>query len=711
MTSNRRMEFFIGMMVIGIIAGVFVMTILFSSEKGFFVGKTGGKRLTILFEKGSGISQNSLVLKNGIKIGRVYSVKLDDNPENSSVLVSFELEPEYKIFSNEYAKINRTILGDASIEFVDDPAYPGEIYEITKSDELIRGRNSGDIMGTVSNIEGDLAQALQNINGASQGVAQFMENINAILGDQSELEIKKQRLQSVFSELEGALKSIRSLAANMDKIVSDPEVIANVHKATSQAPEILDRVASLTDDAKTFMTNANKIGDSVQGTLERAGHTFDLIDKNLDNVNVFTTSLADDGPQIMTALNDSSVEIKSTINNISSAVANISDLAKSLNEKLEDPDSPLGILNDEETAKSLRHIVKNAEEITQKLYPIMDDARVFSNKIAHRPSSLIWDKTTSKGGASDSRYGFQSNTPTGGLGSSLFRLTPNGSRIRERDYYESNSSEDYVDSRTRAAYRESLDRVDLSRSLNGRYATATPNSYSRLLTPSSSNNGRCMGFGGAPSARTDRTRWSLNSFWNMLGFGKSREQECDYAVDYRRARYAVEDLREAEYDEEYGDQYYDDYGADDAQFVGYEEPSTPDARFAVAQPNYDYQNDACNPPSCGAAPGSAVVRQPTFASAQNGGARRAGDPEPVGAYGVSPLTVEKDEFKLSDDESEEYVESADDEDYEEGEIEELPSSINRPASRREPAVAPANNGYGGEFEDDGLPMEFTPPTK
>ena len=62
-------------------------------------------------------------------------------------------------------------------------------------------------------------------------------------------------------------------------------------------------------------------------------------------------------------------------------------------------------------------------------------------------------------------------------------------------------------------------------------------------------------------------------------------------------------------------------------------------------------------------------------------------------------------------ESEEYVESVGDEDYEEGEIEELPSSINRPASRREPAVAPANNGYGGEFEDDGLPMEFTPPTK
>ena len=103
--ANRRMEFFIGMMVIGIVAGVFVMTILFGSEKGFFVGG-GGKRLTIVFEQAAGVTQNSLVLKNGIKIGRVYSVELEDDPQKPQVLVTFELYPDAKIYSNEYARIN-----------------------------------------------------------------------------------------------------------------------------------------------------------------------------------------------------------------------------------------------------------------------------------------------------------------------------------------------------------------------------------------------------------------------------------------------------------------------------------------------------------------------------------------------------------------------------------------------------------------------------
>ncbi|MBR6387157.1 MAG: hypothetical protein IKS14_02785, partial [Thermoguttaceae bacterium] len=60
--NNRRMEFFIGMMVIGIIAGVFVMTLMFHSGKGGpFIGRKGGAQLEIHFKDGAGINTNSLV--------------------------------------------------------------------------------------------------------------------------------------------------------------------------------------------------------------------------------------------------------------------------------------------------------------------------------------------------------------------------------------------------------------------------------------------------------------------------------------------------------------------------------------------------------------------------------------------------------------------------------------------------------------------------
>ena len=133
--ANRRMEFFIGMMVIGIVAGVFIMTILFGSNKGFFVGG-GGQRLTIMFEKAGGVTQNSLVLKNGIKIGRVYSVDLLDEKDKAQVKVTFELNPGAKIYTNEYAKINRTFLGDASIEFVKIPNLRGKSSKLIETNSF-----------------------------------------------------------------------------------------------------------------------------------------------------------------------------------------------------------------------------------------------------------------------------------------------------------------------------------------------------------------------------------------------------------------------------------------------------------------------------------------------------------------------------------------------------------------------------------------------
>ncbi|MBR2004336.1 MAG: MCE family protein, partial [Thermoguttaceae bacterium] len=434
--ANRRMEFFIGMMVIGIVAGVFIMTILFGSGKGFFVGG-GGKRLTISFEKAAGVTQNSLVLKNGIKIGRVYSVDLVDDKKDARVEVTFELNPGAKIYTNETVKINRTILGDAAIEFVKNPDYAGEIVEVS-ADELIKGQTGGDLMGTVSNIEGDLAGALKKIEEAASGVAALTLKLNDFLGDEAELNAKKERLQAIFSEVGETLASIDSLAKHMDSIVADEQLNADIRRAASEVPQILERVDSL-------MENANALAGDARKTMARAETTFDLVDKNLDNVNRFTTSLSEQGPEIMTSLNEGAAEVKSMMLNIAS-------LASELEAQFEDPTTPLGMLADQETADSLRRIVRNAEELTEKVYPILDDARVFSNKIAHRPSSLIWDKNTFKGAPTSGRYGMQADSPNGGLSSPLYRPTPSGQKICARAQYYPAADLETMDAETRFAY-------------------------------------------------------------------------------------------------------------------------------------------------------------------------------------------------------------------------------------------------------------------
>ena len=717
--SDRRKEFFIGMMVIGVIAGVFLMTVLFGAERGFFIGGKGGQRMTIVFQKGGGISQNSLVLKNGIKIGRVYSVELVDEVGRSEVHVSFELEPGIKIYSNEYAKINRTILGDASIEFVDDPDYVGEIFEIGTGD-VIPGRNTGDLMGTVSNIEGDLAQALQNINKASEGVTLFMQNINTILGDEVELEEKKERLQGVFSNLTSTLESVDQLANNLNLIVSDEEILTNIRKTTAEAPALLEQINHLTNGAQNFMDNAHKIGDKVGDALDHAKRTFDLVDQNLDNVLVFTTSLKDEGPQMMTALNESSVEIKSTISNLRNTAVNISELAETLNEKLNDPDTTFGALSDPDTAKSLRHIVKNAEEISQKLYPILDDARVFSNKVAHRPSSLIWDKTTTKGGSSYEKFGLQSLSPAGGLSSPLYRQTPAGAKIRERNYYEPSADVDYMNPSTRAAYERAVAELEGAREQNALLSGGQGVGGLSLLPSVSTKGGRGL-FGGAfgrgCSERKERVRWSLASLWNSLQDGGATEESDVVPVEAQALQpYAASFVGYDQYDDGFasvGQPIYETAGTGYGEIQDYE--SYDASPYDPSQTSAPFQASECGTSECGVpqrsecgvgcdvdcAPGCDLAPSRLASSITTGKGY-----DPNGGYsGGYTRPNNKDErvgqkpARLMETGELGPYDPSDLGADETPQIEELPPTINRPASSTQ----------SDEFEDDGLPLEFAPP--
>ncbi|MDD3585791.1 MAG: MlaD family protein, partial [Thermoguttaceae bacterium] len=407
--TNRRMEFLIGMTVVVIFVAVSVMTILFGPEQGIFV-HGGGKRMTIIFDKANGITNTSKVVKSGVEIGRVYKRELTDDADKSAVRVSFELNPGVKIYSNEYARINRNLLGDAAIEFVKNANFTGEIIEIG-SEQLIVGQPGADISGTVSNIEGDLAKTLEQVQSAAAGITLFMDNVNHFLGTPDEVQQKKNRLQNVFNELSQTLQSINGLAANMNEIMSDKTLKDNIRNGAKEIPNILAKVNEL-------MGNANTLAQDFRSTLERTHRSFDQVEKNLDNLGRFTNSLAEDGPDLIASLSDSSKDIRRM-------VGNISQLAEQLNHDVKDPSTTLGMLGDPEVAASIRGIITNAEEISVKMQPIMDDARVFTNKIAHRPSSLVFDSKNYKGltGGAENAVGLQSLSPSGGTSSSLYRLT------------------------------------------------------------------------------------------------------------------------------------------------------------------------------------------------------------------------------------------------------------------------------------------------
>ena len=411
--ANKRMEFLIGIMVLTVFITVIVMTILFGPQRKLF-DSGRGQRMTITFDKATGITNNSRVMKSGIEIGRVYKSELVEDPEKAEVRVFFNLNPDAKIYSNEYARINRTILGDAAIEFVKNPKWKGEIIEL-QPDDPISGVPGGDLTATVSNIEGDLAKAIQSVNSAAKELTLFMGNLNNFLGTPEELNVKKGRLESIFKELNETLITTRNLAGNMNSIVADKNVQENIRTSAANLPNILAKVDAL-------LGNANILADDFRETMAKTHDTFDLVGKNLDNLNDFTTALSEEGPEFISSMNASSGDIRKM-------VGNISRLSEELTEQINNPSTPLGMMSDPATGDSLHAIIKNTEVITEKVHPILDDAKVFTNKIAHKPSSLLWSKESYKGASPlGEQYNFQPYSPGGGTSSTLFNASKTNSR-------------------------------------------------------------------------------------------------------------------------------------------------------------------------------------------------------------------------------------------------------------------------------------------
>ncbi len=410
--ANRRMEFMIGMTVLVVFATIIIMTILFGSNRTSLFQFKQGQKMSIIFDKAPGIKNTSRVTKSGVEIGRVVRTDLIDEEGTSRVRVYFTLDnPNVHIYTNEQARIKPSLLmGEAEIEFVKNPKYNADVREVTPNDPIV-GVSGSDIMGTVSNIEGDLKDAINSINSTAQEASRFISNLNDLMGTGPEIQMNKERLSAIFDSLGQTLETTRSLATNINGLLSNPQIRENIQRGAEEFPNILNKIDTLLDEGEDLY-------HSIKDTVGRSSATFDKLNRGLDNINDFTQALSDDGPNFISNLNASSEDI-------TKMVKNISNLSENIVKQIENKQTPLGMLTDEEVGREVRGIVRNVEAASEKVQPILDDARVFTNKIAHRPSALVFSRDTYKGAPAlgGSGYSYQPYSPAGGTSSRLWTET------------------------------------------------------------------------------------------------------------------------------------------------------------------------------------------------------------------------------------------------------------------------------------------------
>ena len=199
-------------------------------------GDLGFKRTYTIYvqpETAPGVSKNTPVRKNGIRIGQVSDVKTLD----TGVLLTLRIDRDQSLFENEVCKIGTaSFLGDAVIDFVpgNQPNRGNEIQDQDQLRFVSVDRNPMEILTAALKLEGKVSEALDAIPGTLESIR--------VAGD----------------EVAKAGASVDRLTSSIQEIIGDQEL--DVEGVVGDIRNIATKVETALDNFNQLMTNVNDRG-------------------------------------------------------------------------------------------------------------------------------------------------------------------------------------------------------------------------------------------------------------------------------------------------------------------------------------------------------------------------------------------------------------------------------------------------------------------
>jgi phospholipid/cholesterol/gamma-HCH transport system substrate-binding protein len=341
--NDRMMQFRVGVVVLAtaIIAGILI--VLFGDLPSLVQATYP---LKMSFADARGVSNGTPVRKNGILVGRVADVELD---EKGGVSIVADIDSYVPIYKDEQPRIATTLLGDAEIQLV-----PGRIVpprQRIAADEVLQGAVSRDPFEAFATLEPKLGTALESLTQASESVAKLSANLDRLLLGEDDT------FSTMVQKTEKALDAFSLAMDNINDVMGDENARANLKQTLNGLPEVM-----------------NDLRTTVQGI----GTTVDTADRNLRNLEGLTRPLGERGEGMV-------AQVNKTIGRLDETLQQAVLFTRALNES----EGTLGkLVRDPKVYDDLAQAAANVNNLTKELRPIVDDVRVFTDKIARHPEQL-----------------------------------------------------------------------------------------------------------------------------------------------------------------------------------------------------------------------------------------------------------------------------------------------------------------------------------
>ncbi len=316
----------------------------------------GTYTIYVKFPYAPGVTPGTPVRKSGVQIGRVSRVDL---LETGGVRITTEIDRNQPVFDTETVRISSaSVLGDAIIDIVPARTDLPAGNRIEDGTEILNGVVVGNPMDVLVNLETDMRGALGSISRAGTEVEIVARNLNTAIGNNDD------QIPRLSQKAERALDQFSQAMTSINDVFGDERMRAGLRQTLNDMPAFMQ-------EARGTLRKADEAFDGFKTVSERAN-------RNLENLENFTKPLGERGSQI--------------VDNLDGSIASMNELLEQLvtfTDGLNSRQGTLGrILHDDALYRRLDNTLANAEELSSKLKPILDDIRIFSDKIARDPRQL-----------------------------------------------------------------------------------------------------------------------------------------------------------------------------------------------------------------------------------------------------------------------------------------------------------------------------------
>jgi phospholipid/cholesterol/gamma-HCH transport system substrate-binding protein len=341
--NDRMMQFRVGVTVLATAIIAAILTVLFGDLPSLVQG-TYPLRMSFLDARG--VSAGTPLRKNGILVGRVQKVTLD---ESGGVTVVADVDSHVPIYRDEQPQIVGSLLGDAEIQLVPGRVIPPRTR--IAPDDVLRGAMTSDPLEAFSKLEPKLLTALDALVAASETVGKLAGDIDRVVVGNDD------RFSKLIDKTEVALDGFSTAMTNVNDVLGDQTARTRLKQSIELMPEVLG---------------------NLQSAVGGIGTALDSADRNLRNLEGLTKPLGDRGADLV-------MRLDTTIGRLDQVLAQAAGFTRALNES----DGTLGrLVRDPKVYENLSEAAERVNRIAGDLRPIINDVRVFTDKIARHPESL-----------------------------------------------------------------------------------------------------------------------------------------------------------------------------------------------------------------------------------------------------------------------------------------------------------------------------------